>query len=151
MPDNTTNPVDSAKLILELYDLRREDVMRKARAFVVTFDPHTFEEFIAEYFGANSAYLRMVLSYWNMAASFVLNGAIDRKMFEDANGEHILVFAKVEPFLPQFREMMAAPQMLGSLEQLCLSMPDARQRIDGVRERIRGMLASRAAGQQSQG
>jgi hypothetical protein len=147
MPENKTNPVESAKLILELYELRREETMRKARDFVVTFDPRTFEEFIAEYFGAHSAYLRMVLSYWNMAASFVLNGAIDRKMFEDANGEHILAFSKIEPFLAQMRQVMGSDRYMDSLEQLCLSMPDGRERIDGMRERIRAMLANRAAAQ----
>ena len=49
--------------------------------------------------GPNSGHFRMVTSYWDMAASFVLNGAIDEQMFNDANGEQLGVFAKMEPFL----------------------------------------------------
>ena len=50
--------------------------------------------------GPNSGHFRMVTSYWDMVASFVLNGAIDEQMFNDASGEQIGVFAKMEPFLP---------------------------------------------------
>ena len=119
--------------------------MRKARDFVVTFDPRSFEEFMAGLMGPGGSYIRQVLGYWDMAASLVLNGAIDTKMFLDANNEHVLVFGRVEPYLPQIRAAFKNPDFLKSLEQLCLSMPDARNRIDTVRELIRGFLAQRAA------
>jgi len=138
-------PAESAELILKLYDLRREDTMRKARDFMVSFDPHTVEDFMAGFVGPNSAYVRMVCTYWEMAASLVLNGAIDQKMFLDANGEQILVFSKVQPFLPQLREMFQNPNFMKSLEQLILSMPDGQKRVDSTREMIRNMLAMRAS------
>lgn len=139
------NPVDSANLILKLYELRREETMRKARDFMVSYDPQTFEELMAGFFGPNGAYIRMVTGYWEMAASFVVNGAIDAKMFDDSTGEHVLVFAKMEPFLPQLREAMKNPRAMKSFEQVCLNMPDARNRIDSARERIRELVARRAA------
>jgi hypothetical protein len=86
-----------------------------------------------------------------MAASFVLHGAIDRDMFFDANGEYLLMYAKIEPFLPQLREVMVSPAYLKSLEMLCMSLPDARNRIDSTRERIRAILAKRAASAQKAG
>lgn len=119
--------------------------MRKARDFMVTFDPATFEELMQGFMGPNGTYIRMVISYWEMAASFVVNGAIDAKMFDEAGGEHVLVFARLEPFLPQFRQMMQSPRSMSSLEQVCLNMPDARKRIESTRERMREMLARRAA------
>ena len=140
-----STPAESANLILKLYEQRREELMRKARDFMVTFDPKTFEELMAGYTGPNGAYIRMVLSYWEMAASLVLNGAIDSKMFQDANGEYILVFSRVEPFLPQLREAMQNPLYLKSLEQFTLSIPDAKNRIDTVRQFVRQILAMRAA------
>jgi hypothetical protein len=138
-------PVESANLILKLYEQRREEVMRKARDFMVTFDPKTFEELVAGYTGPNGSYIRMVVSYWEMAASLVLNGAIDSKMFQEANGEYILVFSRVEPFLPQLRQMMQNPLYLKSLEQFTLSIPDAKNRIETIRQFIRQMMAMRAA------
>ncbi len=123
--------------------------MRKARDFFFGFDPQTFQELTAGMMGPQGAYIRMVISYWDMAASFVENGAIDRKMFLDANGEFIFVFAKLEPFLAQVREMYGSPGFAAHLESLTMSLPDARQRVDGTRERIKAMIAARAAAAQA--
>jgi hypothetical protein len=138
------SPAESASLILKLYELRREEKMREARDFMVQFDPQTFEEFVEAFMGPNGNYVRMVASYWEMSASLVLNKAIDAKMFDDANGEHILVFSRLEPFLPQAREMMRSPRFMKSLEEYCLSLPDGRERIDATRERMRYFLSMRA-------
>ncbi|MGD1068653.1 MAG: hypothetical protein ABSB15_00810 [Bryobacteraceae bacterium] len=142
-------PFESAQLILTLYDLRREETMRKARDFFVTFDPRTFEDFMASFAGPHSAYIRMVVSYWEMAASLVANGAIDARMFTDANGEFVFVFGKVEPFLPQFREVFGNPNFLVHLEKLTLGLPNGRQLVDESVQRMRAMMAARAAAQSS--
>src|ERR1019366_10287068 len=102
-------PSESADLILKLYELRREETMRKARDFVANLDPRSMEDFMAVTTSPQGNYVRMVYGYWDMAASFVVNGAIDAKMFDDANGEHIGAFGKVEPFLEQFRKMLNMP------------------------------------------
>jgi len=138
-------PFESAQLILTLYDQRREETMRKARDYFVSFDPQSFEELMAGMMGPQGNYIRMVISYWDMAASLVVNGAIDEKMFRDATGEYILVFAKIEPFLANAREAFGNPGFLQSLEKLTLGLPDARQRIEGTLQRLRTMIANRAA------
>ncbi|HXJ42621.1 MAG TPA: hypothetical protein VNH18_25295 [Bryobacteraceae bacterium] len=137
-------PFESAQLILNLYELRREETLRKARDFFIGFDPQTTEEFMAAMMGPQGAYVRMVISYWDMAASLVRNGAIDQRMFTDATGEFILVFGKMEPFIPQLRETFGNPEFLANLEWLALGIPDARNRIDGTVARIRGVVAARA-------
>ncbi len=119
--------------------------MRKARDFMFTFDPRSMEELMTAAMGPNGAYIRQVMGYWDMAASLVANGAIDRKMFQDANGEYIAVYGKLEPFIPQMREMFNNPDFLKNLEELALSVPDARQKIDSSVARIRNMIAARAA------
>jgi hypothetical protein len=117
--------------------------MRQARDwFARSFNPESAEEMAQALMGPNSAYFRMVTSYWDMAASFVLNGAIDEKMFNDANGEHVVVFAKVEPFLADFRQRMGNPAYLKNLETLVMRMPDAKQRLASLRERFRAMAAA---------
>jgi hypothetical protein len=109
------------------------------------FDPRSVEDFTAGMMGPNSAHIRMVTSYWEMAASFVVNGAIDPAMFEDSAGEHILVFGKLEGILPQLRQAMGNPNMLKNLEQVCTSAPGGLERVRQTTERVRGMLAGRAA------
>ena len=129
---------ESATLLIRLYELRREPAMREARAWYVgKFHPNSVDDVIATLRGPDSAQFRMVTSYWDMAASFVLNGAIDEQMFADANGEHVIVFAKLEPFLAEYREKMGNPNYYGSLEKLVLKAPGIKERLAAIRERFR--------------
>ncbi|HZI21577.1 MAG TPA: hypothetical protein VFD76_03650 [Gemmatimonadales bacterium] len=128
-----TTKYESADLLLKLYDLRREAVMRKARAwFRADFSPASAADVLASYRGKNSAAYRMVTTYWNMAAALVLDGAIDEQMFADVNGEHVMVYAKLQPFLGDIRAGLNNPGYLDKLEQLILRMPDAQARIARV-------------------
>ena len=86
---------EEAGLILKLYELRREDTMRAARNWYFTeFNPQSMADFNKALFGEHSGHLRMVTTYWDMAAALVNNGAISLEMFNDANGEQIGVFSK---------------------------------------------------------
>ena len=121
---------ESADLLLKLYDLRREPVMRKARAwFREEFRPRTAQDVLEAYRGKRSAYYRMVTTYWSMAATLVLHGAIDEQMFADANGEHIMVYARLQPFLTELRGLLNNPGYLEKLEQVIMRMPDAQARL----------------------
>ena len=138
-----------ASLILKLYDLRREQTMRDARNWFFQFNPQTPQDFMDVLTSDKSGYYRMVVSYWDMAASLVNHGAIDAEMFNDANGEHIFVFAKIEPFLPALREM-GNPDFLVQLEKLIKEIPNYEQKLVATRERIQKIVAiyqQRAAAQ----
>ena len=138
-------PFESAQLLLTLYDQRREETMRQARGFYTGWDPRSFEDVMATMTGPKSGMARMVMTYWDMAAAFVEHGAIDRQMFNEINGEHVLVFAKIQPFLAQVRQAFLNPYFLKNLEALVMSMPDAQKMLDARLEMIRGMVAARAA------
>lgn len=125
-----TPKYESADLLLKLYDLRREPVLRKARAwFRAQFAPGSAQEILTLYRGKASAPYRMVTTYWNMAAALVLHGAIDEHMFADVNGEHIMVYARLQPFLAELRGLLHNPGYLEKLEQVILRMPDAQARL----------------------
>lgn len=141
----SSSPYESATLLVRLYELRRETTMREARAWYTrSFNPTTVDDLMQAVSGPNSGHFRMVTSYWDMAASFVLNGAIDEKMFNDANGEHVVVFAKLEPFVAEYRKKMGNAAYLGSLETLVMKMPNASERLASLRERFRAMSAAAA-------
>ncbi len=89
----------------------------------------------------------MVTSYWDMAASFVNNGGIDEKMFLEANTEHVAIFARVEPFIAEVREMFGEPDYLAHLERLVMKIPAARERMANRRKLLDRWLK---ANQQSQ-
>ena len=98
-------PFESAQLNLQLFDLRREAVLREARDwFLREFNPESFAEFIAILSGQRNAAFRMVLGYWDMAASLVTTGAIDADAFRAAHGEILATFSKILPHLAQLRE-----------------------------------------------
>jgi hypothetical protein len=138
---------ESADLLLKLYDLRREEVMRKAREwYTKEFHPQSAQDVVSALRGEHSAYFRMVTSYWEMAASFVNNGAIDWKMFMEANpGEPVNVFVKVYPYLEELRSMFASKyddtQAFQHLEQVVMNMPHAEEQLA---ERVEQFKEARA-------
>ncbi|HME09764.1 MAG TPA: hypothetical protein VKG25_22085 [Bryobacteraceae bacterium] len=138
-----------AGLILKLYELRREAEMRKARDWYFRdFNPQSLADWNATMFGEHSGHVRMVVSYWDMAAALVNQGAISQDLFTETNGEHIGVFAKVEPILGEIREAYG-PQFAANLEKLIDETPDGRKRVAQMRERvkaIRAQLATAAKG-----
>ena len=141
---------DDADLILKLYDLRREKTMREARQWFFTFNPESPKDFMEVLTSDKSGLFRMVTSYWDMAASFVNNGAIDAQMFNDANGEHLFVYAKMEPFLPALRAESGNPDYLAHLEKVVKGVPDYEVKLSNIRERIAKIVAiyqQRAAAQ----
>ena len=139
-----TDKAKSAELILKLYDLRREAVMRQARDWFFGFNPESIEDVQRAGMGEHSAFYRMVTSYWDMAASFVNHGAIDADMFNDANGEHVFVFAKLQPYLEQVRAA-TNPSYMRHLEQAVMAMPGAEARVAHAREMSKRFAQARAA------
>ena len=134
---------ESATLLIRLYELRREPTMREARNwFAREFNPSTIDDVTQALMGPNSGHFRMVTSYWDMAASFVLNGAIDEQMFNDANGEQVGVFAKMEPFLSEYRARMGNPRYLSQLEQAVMRRPGAKESLATIREWFKARSAA---------
>lgn len=116
-------------IILKLYELRRDPAMREARAwYVAEFNPQSAADIARLMVGGfeSSARYRMVTSYWDMAASFVNNGGLDEKLFLEANTEHMVIFAKIEPFINEVRELFSEPDYLIHLERLVMKVPDAK-------------------------
>jgi len=136
-----------ADLILKLYELRREPTMRTARDwFFQHFNPESLADMNAAMFSEHSGHVRMVISYWDMAAALVNHGAVSLEFFNDTNGEHIGVFSKVEPILGEIRAAYG-PQFCASLEKLIDATPDGRAKVANMRERfkmIRAQLAKQA-------
>ena len=135
----------SADLILKLYDLRREEVMRKARNWFFSFNPTSTEEVSKTMMDPEvGAYLRMVLSYWDMAAAIVNHGGIDVDMFNDTQGEHIGVYAKLEPFIADLRKQWEMPDAFANLEKVIMDRPDGEQRVRKSQEWSKSIMAEKA-------
>lgn len=134
--------------ILKLYELRRDKQMREARQwYFSSFTPGSAADIVKLYRDGEraSANFRMVASYWDTAASLVLNGGIDKKMFLEANTEHIFVYAKIADHLPGVRELFGEPDFLINLEMLCREMPDFEIKMAG-RKRLAELWTKAVSG-----
>ena len=140
-------PFESAQLILKLYELRREPVLREARRwFTREFNPDTIDDVKAALASPRNPHYRMVVGYWDMACSLVVHGAIDRQMFLDANGEVFATFAKVHPLLPEIRQHSPAGAGFAKhLEEVVTSVPGVDERLAALRKRFRAMAAAAPA------
>jgi hypothetical protein len=137
-------PFESAQLNLQLYDLRRETVLREARAwFLMEFNPEGFAELVAMVQGERNAAFRMVLGYWDMAASLVTTGAIDGDAFRAAHGEIFATFSKIQPYLAELRTASGEPEFCKHVEAVVMAAPDAETILKRRRETIRAGVKGR--------
>ena len=134
-----------ALVIIKLYELRSEALMREARHwFFSEFAPKSGKEIVALLLSGEkqSAFYRMVASHWEVAASLVNNGGIDEKLVLEANSEHVVVFAKLQPFLAEIRELIGEPDYLAHLEQLAMKIPNIERKLENRRRLLERWTAS---------
>ena len=143
---------EQVNLLLRLYDTRREPVMRQAREwYVASFHPASVEDMYkqAPMGSKQSAFSRMVLSYWEMVASIVNRGLIDEELFFENTGEQWIVFERVRPFIQAWRAANKNPHYLGNLEKHVQRLEAWREkRAPGATEGMRQMLARMRQGAQ---
>ncbi len=144
MPKKPT-PAD-AKLILKLYDLRREAEIRKARNWwLVAFWPESAEDVlkVAQAMGTQeNAWFRQVVGYWELAASMVIHGTVNETLFLEpaSSGEMFLIFAKLHPFLKDVREKMQNPRLLANIETVIKRSKPSQERLKAVEQRLAARL-----------
>jgi hypothetical protein len=144
MPKKPT--AEDAKIIMQLYELRREPEMRKARAWFASFVPRSADDVVQVINGAppqENAWFRQVSSYWDMAASFVLRGALNEELFVDNSGEMFFVLGKVYPFLKEIREKTSTPY-LQRVEKVATRTKEARDRLQMMVKRAEARRAAAA-------
>ncbi len=138
-------PFESAQLNLRLFELRRDPVLREARAwFLWEFNPETMADVASALAGERNASFRMVVGYWDMAASMVTSGAIDADSFRAAHSEIVGTFSKIQPLLEEGRAAWGEPEFLKHMEAVVMAMPNAEATLARRRERLRA--AAKAAG-----
>jgi hypothetical protein len=146
-----TKPQD-ALVILKLYELRSEALMRAARAWFFTeFKPQSGRGIVELLLSGEkqSAFYRMVTSHWEVAAALVNHGGIDEKMFLAANSEHLVVFAKLQPFIVEIRETIGEQDYLANLEQLVMRAPNVEKKLENRRRLVGRWLQATSASQKA--
>ena len=148
MPKKPT--ASDAQLIMQLYDLRREAEMRKARSWWFNeFWPQNADDFLKIAFNMGTQennWLRQVTGYWSMAASFVLQGVLNEELFIQpaVSGEMFVLLAKIHPFLKELREKAGDPHMFENIEKVISGSKFGRERLKFMIKRVEMMREKRA-------
>jgi len=143
----TKGSYEDAQLILQLYELRREEKLRAARAWFATqFFPESIDDIKALLSpgNPNETFFRMVVSYWDMAASFVTKGPLSADLLLESSGEMCLVWSRLEKFILELREMVSLPEYLRNIEAVMNQVEWAPQRVQWLQERS-AMMRKQAA------
>jgi hypothetical protein len=143
MPKKPT--AEDAKIIMQLYELRRESEMRKARAWYAGWWPSSADDIlkVMQASGApENAWFRQVNGYWDMAASFVLHGVVNESLFFDSGGELWFVLAKLQPFLKEVRLKANIPHGFTRVEKVATRTKDGRDRLQMFSKRAETMRAA---------
>lgn len=133
-----------AELVLRLYELRREAVMRESRKTMAQFLPRTWEELLAVTqtdHPANAAF-RQVSSYWEMAYGFGRHHIVNPDFLIENTTEGLFLYAKVLPFLERYRKELS-PTAFRNAEWITTECETGKQRLEVVQARIRKMLEAR--------
>ena len=153
MPKKAT--VADAQLIAQLYDLRREGEMRKARAWWAgEFFPQSADEFLKVAWAMGTqenSWLRQVGGYWGMVASFVNSGALNEQLFlaPGFSGELFLIYAKIHPFMKDLRQKLNDPHAFKDVETAVTRTKWGRDRLQFMITRVENMRQKRAEQEKS--
>ncbi len=129
--------IRQAELVLKLYELRREPVMRQARGYIGgPFLPASADDMIAIVTSGKpeGAYILQVYGYWDMVAAFALHGALDLALLYDVCQEMYFQYAKIQPHLAAFRDKMNLPEWMRSIERVVEGSPEGRARLQSMRQ-----------------
>lgn len=140
--------IQQAELILKLYDLRRETVMREARSYIGgAFAPRSADELvqIVSAGDRNTGFVLQVYGYWDMVAAFVHHGALDAGLVYDTCQEMYFQYAKIQPWLAEFRQRMNLPEWMSNLEHLIEGSAKGRTRIATMQKNLAAIADVRSA------
>jgi hypothetical protein len=140
------NAIQQAELILHLYELRRETVMREARSYIGgAFMPASASEFVEIVCagGKHTAFVLQVYGYWDMVAAFVEHGALDATLVYNTCQEMYFQYAKIQPYLLAFRKQMNLPEWLISVERLIEGSKAGRKRLATMQKNLAAISDAR--------
>jgi hypothetical protein len=134
-----------ADLIIKLYELRREPVMREARKDILSkFWPRSFDDVLAvskSDHPLNSAF-RQTSTYWEMVYGMAKHGVIHADFMMESCGEGLYLYARMEPYVAQYREKIRATGFRNA-EWIVAHSEYAKTLLEHYRARVQATLAAK--------
>ena len=135
-----------ADLVLRVYDMRRETVLRASRdAINGVFWPKSYDDVKAvssDFEHPLNAAMRQVSTYWEMVYGIAKHGIVNPDFWIENNGEGIFLFAKVAPYLDQIRRD-GSPQSFQNTEWAATQTETGKRFFGFIQERVKQMLAAK--------
>ena len=135
-----------ADIVLRLYEMRREPVMRESRAVLLrTLLPTSVDDVLGVVKSDHplNAAWRQVTSYWEMAYGMVRHGVLHADFMLDSNGEGLVLYARVAPFVEEYRKQANSPRAFRNAEWVATQTDAGRQLFALFTERARKQLAAK--------
>ena len=145
--------IEQAELIVKLYELRRETVMREARSFVGgDFLPQSDDELVAivSKGGKETGFVLQVYGYWDMVCAFVRYGILSEALVYDSCQEMYFQYAKIQPHLQGFRRKMNLPEWMQSIEKVVEGSAKGKKRLVAMQASLESMRRQRQNQQKSE-
>ena len=136
-----------AELIIKLYDLRREPVLRASRAAMFKeYWPRTADEAVAVLRPDHplNAPFRQTSTYWEMVFGMARHGIVHGDYLAENSGEGLLLFARAYPHLDAIRAAYNN-RIFRHAEWVATETSAGRTIFEAARARVAQMLASRAS------
>jgi hypothetical protein len=137
---------EQVELILHLYELRRESVMREARSFVGgAFLPKSDDELVSVIAkgGKETGFVLQVYGYWDMVCAFVLHGALSEPLVYDTCQEMYFQFAK-NPSAPEgVPSKNESSRMDAKPRKVTTGSPRGRKRLEAMRASLDQLARSK--------
>jgi len=141
----TTPDHHDAELLIQVYDLRREVVLRQSRqAILREFWPKSWDDVqtvLKLEHPLNVAY-RQAGTYWEMVYSFARHGIVHPGFWLENNGEGLFLYAKLEPFLGKIREA-GQPTAFRNAEWVAKECPEGQPVYERIKARVAQLAAAR--------
>jgi hypothetical protein len=137
---DTDTAIKQAELILKLYELRREPVMRSARSYIGgEFLPRSLEDFLAIMSAGDqhTGYVLQVYGYWDMVAAMVFHGALDESLVYNTCAEMYFQFAKIRPYIEDLRSKILQPELFHNVQKFVEGSEKGRARLDSMAAYLR--------------
>jgi hypothetical protein len=131
--------IKQAELLVSLYELRREPVMRSARSYIGgEFLPRSLEDFLSVMARRDqqTAYVLQVYGYWDMVASMVFHGALEEELVYNTCPEMYFQFAKIRRYIGEFRKRNHLPELFQNLQKLTEGSKKGRARLDSMERHL---------------
>jgi hypothetical protein len=133
-----------AELVLKLYELRREALLREARKAMNVWIPKSQDDFMAimNPDHPDNAAFRQVSGYWDMVFGMARHGVIHPEFLMENSGEGLWFYARIERYVAELRKTRS-PRLYLNAQWVAENTDFGKELMPLYRARLETVLAAK--------